>query len=130
MGNRTRSTSRKTSLPVTIAVAPSIRLALYKRAQRAQPILVGTTKRERLHRVVDEYPDVLLTLVASQLFRDHPSRKGRHPRNPECSRQVQSVSSGWLCGTEESNSRIDGDQLVVVREISIEITIEGEGSWG
>ena len=31
---------------------------------------------------------------------------------------------------EESNRRIDGDHLVIVREVGIEIAIEGEGDRG
>lgn len=30
---------------------------------------------------------------------------------------------------EESDRRIDSDHLVIVREIGVEITIEGEGNW-
>jgi hypothetical protein len=70
----------------------------------------------------------LLTIVAPQPLRDHPSRKGRHFRDSPCS--PQSVGDWWLVRTEESDRRIDGDHLVIVREIGIEITIEREGNWG
>ena len=120
---------RKTFLPVSISITPRIRLTLHEGGQGTHSALVRTTKLEWLHRIINQYSDILLVIATPQLFRDHLSRKRRHPRNSERSRQVKSIGDRRFGRTEKSNGGIDGDHLVVVREISVECAIEGKGNW-
>jgi len=131
-------------LKVTVPITPCVTLTLDKRIDGTEAVTVRTAKVQRLQDIIDENPDKVLCLwdllsacpprppvsdrwlCTTQLLCDHPTAKwddpAGHPRPPGI--RVCGIEGGsWF---EQSQGRVDGDHLTVVREVGVERSVERE----
>lgn len=126
-------------LEVAISVLPCIRLAAHEILKRAQTVRVRAAEDQVLQLVVHEDPDILAVLalvvsragqVARETFDGHARAERHHAAGDPAALGVHTSWVGRVGDVEQAHGGEHGDHEVLVREVRVDCTPEGEGQGG
>ena len=112
-------------MKVPLTIVPGVPLTCHEGLQITHPRGTRPAELERLESVIHQN-SYKVSPAALQFFCHHPPSKRCHARHPPRPLWVGIGCGQWPLLPEQTDGGVDGHHLVIVREVGVHCSIEGE----